>query len=326
MTKKSIHLILMILFLLLFNLEASDKQDEFAVKKNPITPYTNFGDAIKILNFEKAQTWLDITIKDFPDTEFAISSKYIKVIIDIAHELAYLRIYDTFSKGEANILEFNDLERKRKKEEFQKITNDLKSKLNAYGLKLKEDASRIIDLDKEPESVNLNFSMDVGDWDIDRLRMNISNGDLPTELDKKTYISNEILINFLSVLTKIANLQASKDTINSVNDSINKLEFYYLLGVRLYNIGDAKTKKDIGLIKLAKKCFEKALDVSKENKYSTTRQDALEYLTKIEAKLGLKKEISTKICSECKKTFISDYNFCPYDGKKLEENSKHVQK
>lgn len=289
---------------------------------SPIKPYLNGTTALKKLDFGRTQKWFDITIRDFPKSDFALEARVHNLIIILSHELAYLRLFKLWESGSKNIFEVDSELSDRKKGEFEKKIAEYKKENETFKKKLLNNTIDFLRLDKIKE-LNLNFSLLLENWDSMAERSEIEKGIfiLSDKIDRVK--ENEILLNYLGLLESLFKTTFNKEELNQISGQFDLLVFYTAMGSRLYYIGESEKDGRI-YFNNAKAMLERGLETSSTDLYREEREKAKELLEKIRVKIENKNDRSIHaketqlICPKCKKEY-EEFKFCPNDGAKLEK-------
>ena len=316
---KSIKFYLLILIISIISVFPINAKEDKALKNTPLQPFLNGTEELKTLKYDKAIKWFNITCKDFKDSEFAVKAKYLKLIILLSRELAYLRLFNNFTNGKNNILEVNMKLAKKKQNEFDRDIKEFKDKLDELAPLILEESKEFLTLSKITSSIEMSFSIDISDWDATTEKNLVRNGSVITQRQKEKLVSREILKNFLGFLSKVFDFLPDRDKLNTISGKFNRLEFFTTLGIRLYNIGTYRA--DQKYLDQAKLVLEKSLEISKDDKYNKIRIAAQDYLEKLKVKTGDSSK-NDLICKKCKKTHPDTFKFCPDCGGKLEKIKK----
>ncbi|MFH1729063.1 MAG: hypothetical protein ABIA04_11680 [Pseudomonadota bacterium] len=250
-----------------------------------LRPYLNASEALTKLDFNESIKWFDITIKNFATSEFATKSLILNTSIFLAQESSYIKM----------LKRLNEIKKLKAYLKEKDTKNDLKlveDKINYYKNKLSALQNRLYNASTSllrnsfitaNQNLEITISFNLSDLDIAYMINQMKKGILPLEKEFMGFEKKDIEISFASLLTKIIpSFNISKNSLNSISGSVDQIEFFTILGVRLYYISQSMQQQSF--ISNAQACLEHVLKISNNDLYNKTRQVASEHLEKIKGK------------------------------------------
>ncbi|HLG19566.1 MAG TPA: hypothetical protein VI895_07080 [Bdellovibrionota bacterium] len=282
-------------------------------------PLRHGKEALEAGKFDEAERWFRITRRDFPKNTEGTEALVQETFLLVSRELSSLKLASLWREG-ANWAESVE---KSSASAQQKKAKAYESKaLEAIG-GIRDITPKLLGLSSVALSLNFNVGME--GLEADDIRNRLKKGEWVEEDDASRLERAEFLANYLGFLATIFDHLDDRMFNNPHEGKVRAPVLFNSLGTRLYIANQKKPTTEQS--RLAKRCFDRVLELTSGTPYDKQRQEALDFLAKMDAKKSaaatpVKAAAKDWVCPVDGKTMDPNWKFCPFHGAKLGKKKK----
>lgn len=229
-------------------------------------------DALKQGRWQEADRWLEITANDFPKQLDGLRAVGLQLLYRLAQELAQVRVAHHLLEGSKMELRGQDRQR------WLTIMDLYERQGLRWGDEIYLKAEKFITQD-QGAPVTLEFAINTQQAAVTKLRQRLIKGELLGEDELKTLADGEWLNNFLGLLGDVLQIPENKILEGNYQAILDRRAFYRAVGVRLFILWQRNHEQKYA--QLAKKYFEKVMELTASEPYQVDRQKASDFLGRL---------------------------------------------
>ena len=268
-------------------MSASAKATDTAVSAQTadqsMVPLNNGLKALQDGRFPEAERWFKITARDFPKKANGLKALVLQLLYCGANELSHVRVARYLhDRGE---LELKDKTRWKERSEF------FEQRAIGWGEKMVVHGEQFIARDGQAP-LSLKFSLDLKGLDIEKLRSRLGRGEYLDDREMQRLTHGEWLRNYVGYMREtLRSDQGEIDFSGLYSATVNRPAFYRAFGVRFFIVG-TKAKNHRALI-LSRRFFDRVIALTKDKPYDHDRQQAIDFLARLDDIPGSKQTEKT---------------------------------